>query len=347
MIKYIRVSLLSFLLCLTLVGCGSNNISEVSYDMTDSFNYSESSKNYANLNMVNAASGVMENDYSFYDNNVEEEMEETAEIKNITDENKVSSKLIRTINLSYRSEENNIQQIMDSMVEKTKNLGGYAQDNSVNQYNSSVNGSLVLRIPNDKADEFLNFVNGTKLILKSKSDNQEDVTLTWSEIDTKIHVLEAQRDKYLSYIDNASSVEEILAVDEKLQKVITDLEVYQSKMKVLNDRINYTTINIDLDYTGKDTETIEAKEGFWSRLGKQFEDSLEGIQDSIIEAIGLLLSAIVPIITIIIFIFIFIWIIKMFIWIFRGKRIVNKDSNSKLKEFRFKFFKKKENKTEE
>lgn len=250
---------------------------------------------------------------------------EEVEIDKDNDNVSAQAKLIRTVYLNFEAEENIVLDTVEDFVDKAESLGGYAQSNNVTQNGRFVNGELVLRIPSDYVDEFLNYTSNKDLTLVRKSDNQEDVTLQWSEIETRITVLEAQRDKYLGYIENAQTVEEILAIDEKLQVVLTDLELYASQMRVLSNKVNYSTLTINIEYEGEYAPTVEAEDTFFEKLLEGISDAVDEMLEMVIDAISLLILLIVPLITLIIIGFVLIQVFRLFraYW----KRKVAKDKN--------------------
>lgn len=264
------------------------------------------------------------------------------EVEIDTDNVSTQAKLIRTVYLNFEAEENIVLDTVEDFVDKAESLGGYAQSNNVTQNGRFVNGELVLRIPSDYVDEFLNYTSNKDLTLVRKSDNQEDVTLQWSEIETRITVLEAQRDKYLGYIENAQTVEEILAIDEKLQVVLTDLELYASQMRVLSNKVNYSTLTINIEYEGEYAPTVEAEDTFFEKLLEGISDAVDEMLEMVIDAISLLILLIVPLITLIIIGFVLIQVFRLFraYWKKKVAKDKNKSSDKKLDVFNDDFKKK-------
>lgn len=332
--KRIYLGLLSCLLVLNLTACGGG--SSTSYQGIVA---NDSIRSVSNMGVSAdfSSSGIRSANTSYSSSAVYEEakVELDSGVTPSSEEVSTSAKLIRTVNISYKADENIVIESVDDFVNKVESLGGYAQSNNVSQNGRYVTGNLVLRLPAQYVNDFLTYANGKNLILVDKTDNKEDVTLQWTEIETRITVLEAQRDKYLSYIENAQTIEEILQVDKELQSVLTDLELYASQMRVLSNKVDYSTINISIKYVGEETETIEAKDTFLKKLTERLSDVVEEMQDMVIDAISALLLLIVPLITFMIIAFVLIQVFRLFIAyikkIAKKSSNLNKKSNNKVK----------------
>jgi hypothetical protein len=308
------------LLCLLVVSFIKSQTKSIVMSASDSVNSINVSGSSFMMDSSSAkSSSVRTNSYT-------ESVSVVTEGEDVSDESASNAKLIRTVKLSYKTTENNIESVLADLVQRAKELNGYAQNNEITQYNQSVEGELTLRVPNERTDELLDYLSGTGLLLKSKNDTQEDVTLSWSELDTRIRVLESQKEKYLSYIDSADTIDEILKVDAQLQDVLLQLETNESKMKVLNDKIDYATVKITVEYTGKMAETVESREGFFTRLGQQLSSSWDDMQDAFIFLVGILISLVVPCLAIIGLILLVVYVCKLVIYVFKYK-FVNKHTS--------------------
>lgn len=274
--RKLLVGLLGSLMILNLTACGgdysdgdysSSNYSSSSYSGYESASYTNDSGYGLKADISSGSSS----EHGFIDNismavnssnkysEVEYE-EASVEDVDISDEEQSSkAKLIRTVNIALRSASPELQSVNDMLEAKAEEFGGYIENSEVYNYENRSNSALVARIPADRADAFLEYLNASGLQLKSIRDNLEDVTLEYMDVQTRINVLEAQKSKYMGYMEQAESVTDILEIEEQLQDVIYELDSVQSRMNILSNKIIYSTFKITVDYNKVDTTTFLGK----------------------------------------------------------------------------------------
>ena len=80
----------------------------------------------------------------------------------------------------------------------------------------------------------------------------------------------------------------LLAIEDKLSEVRYELENYGSQLRMLDNQIDYSTVNVDIDEVDRVTETGE--KGFFEEIKDRFGDSLyvvgRGIRSFTIGFIG-------------------------------------------------------------
>ena len=91
----------------------------------------------------------------------------------------------------------------------------------------------------------------------------------------------------MELLSNAENMEDLLAIESKLSDVRYEIESYGSKLRMLDNQIDYSTVNVDVDEVERVTDTGE--KGFFEEVKDRFEDSLYIVGRDIRElAIGIL-----------------------------------------------------------
>jgi hypothetical protein len=128
-----------------------------------------------------------------------------------------------------------IESSADRLSAAVTELGGYLQTRS--------NASLSVRIPAkhfqtlvDRLDEF-----GT---VASQSIQTDDVTDQYQDLGLRLEVLAASRQRLMALIDRAAGIDELLKLEQLLTKLTTEIERLKGKMKGLDSRISYSTIQV-------------------------------------------------------------------------------------------------------
>lgn len=90
---------------------------------------------------------------------------------------------------------------------------------------------LVLRIPADQLDNFVNGLKDTTNV-RSFSENTEDVTLQYIDMDTHIRALREELDALFTMMEQADSMTDILSIQSQITDVRYEIESYESQLRV-------------------------------------------------------------------------------------------------------------------
>ena len=208
--------------------------------------------------------------------------ESTAETSDETTksaETEDSRKLIRTFNLD--AETTDFDNLVTQLQQETQNLGGYVESSYVNGNSyyteNSRYASLTLRIPKDKTDDFLGTV-GEMATVTSKSENVEDVTLTYTDLKSHVEALQAEQEQLMKLMEQAKTVEDTMSIQSRLTDVRYELESYMSQLKVYDNQVDYDTVNISIQEVKNETPTGELSIG--QKMLNGLENSLRAIAES-------------------------------------------------------------------
>ena len=204
-----------------------------------------------------------------------EETANSADIEN----GQSSRKLIRTFNLD--AETTDFDNLVTQLQQETQNLGGYVESSYVNGNSyyteNSRYASLTLRIPKDKTNDFLGTV-GEMANVTSKSENVEDVTLTYTDLKSHVEALQAEQEQLMKLMEQAKTVEDTMSIQSRLTDVRYELESYMSQLKVYDNQVDYDTVNISIQEVKNETPTGELSIG--QKMLNGLENSLRAIAES-------------------------------------------------------------------
>lgn len=204
-------------------------------------------------------------------------------------EKATDEKIIKTVELSVQTKE--YEAYIAALTANVSAIGGYIE-NSTNHmgsyYSSDSNRSstYVVRIPADKLDEFLAGAEEKGKITR-KTERQENVTLEYVDLESRINAYKTERTTLTGLLEKAESLEDVLSIQERLSEVNYQIETYTAQMRVLENRIGYSTVNIDINEVERVTEE---KPTIGSRIKNTFLDNLEDLgewlSDFVVNFIG-------------------------------------------------------------
>jgi hypothetical protein len=125
-------------------------------------------------------------------------------------------------------------------------MGGYVSTTNIQtDYNGQPTGTIVLRIP---ATQFDGALAGVKAIGKvtSLSTQGQDVTEEYVDVQAQITAYQNQIAQYNVIMKNATKVDDVLAIQQQIDEVQTNLDRVTGRMKYLDSQIDYATITVSL-----------------------------------------------------------------------------------------------------
>jgi hypothetical protein len=135
-------------------------------------------------------------------------------------------------------------------VEFLKNLaarkGGYLSSTNVQKnYNNHLTGTVIIRVP---AKEFETTLTGVQAIgtVKSVSTQGQDVTEEYVDLQAQKTAYQNQLAQYNEIMKKAVKVEDVITVQQQIDRVQTQLNRLDGRLKYLDSRIDLSTITVNL-----------------------------------------------------------------------------------------------------
>ena len=188
-------------------------------------------------------------------------------------------KLIRTIRIEAETED--LSTLMDEVSQRITQLGGYVEAKEL--YNGSNyagyirrNLSMTVRIPAEKADEFVSNVSEKSNIISS-NESMDDVPLQYVDTESHVKALETEQDRLLALLEKADNLKDILTLEEHLTSVRYQLERYASQLRSLENQVTYATIYLSVTEVKEYTPVVKEEPTAWERIAKGFVKSIKDI----------------------------------------------------------------------
>jgi len=171
---------------------------------------------------------------------------------------------------------------LDSLLRR---FDGYYGQEKFNDYGHKQVYSLTLRIPNIKFDSILTSLEKGIGTLKSKSISLRDVTEEYVDLNIRLDNSLTYLNQYQNVLTKAKSIKDILEVREKIRLIEIDIESKKGRLKYLNDKVKYSTLNIEV-YQDLAIQKPD-KESFFGRVKTAFNNGIQGFLHFIILTINL------------------------------------------------------------
>ena len=146
--------------------------------------------------------------------------------------------------------------------------------------NGAPQGSVTLEVP---VDSFAAVLKGAEALGRPSgvSTKATDVTGQYVDLQARIAALESSRQQYLTILARATTIGDVLSVQEQIDTIQSQLEQLQGQLQVLTSETSYSTLTATLDEgsapprpsPSPETGLVQA----WHQSLGGFVDGVEGI----------------------------------------------------------------------
>ena len=169
-------------------------------------------------------------------------------------------------------------------------IESYNESNGGSYYSGSYyegggrrSASYTLRIPCEKFEGFLSGLSRDFNVIDQYLYS-ENVTLQYVDLESRINSLTAQQERLLELLAEAETLEQVLTIESQLTETRAEIESLTSSLRVLADRVRYSTITLNINETT--TFTPGAKDSFAQRflrsLGTSWDDLKDDTEDLVL-----------------------------------------------------------------
>ncbi len=198
-----------------------------------------------------------------------------------------NEKIIKTVEAYVQTKE--YDKYIASLNANVAANGGYVEKSDASMggyYNSNRHCTYTLRIPADKLDAFMVSAEENGKIT-SKTETQKNVTLEYVDVESRISAYKTEKETLTNLLEKAASLENVLDIQERLSEVNYQIENYTAQLRVLENRVSYSTVTLNIDEVERVSETEPT---LGQRIKNEFLDNIdnlkEGFEDLVVAIIG-------------------------------------------------------------
>ena len=186
-------------------------------------------------------------------------------------------KIIRNANVSVQTLE--FDKFLENLDAAIGAVGGFVESSNIGgrEYYSRYNlrsATYTIRVPAASLDSFLNTVDGLGNVT-SLSTNMRDVTTAYVDSEKHLEALRAEQEALLEILKSATTVEDIITVQDRLTYVKYEIESYESILRTYDDQVDLSTVTLHLNEV--EHESVVEPETFGQEVSRRFRDSLENV----------------------------------------------------------------------
>lgn len=182
--------------------------------------------------------------------------------------------LIKTGNIGFECKDVYATRIKVNLL--IKQFGGYISNESEDYYGNRINQYLTIRIPNKNFESFIDATCDGVDKFDNKNINVQDVTEEFVDTETRIANKKALEQKYITLLEKAHTIEDILEIEKEINYLRQDIELAEAHLKSLSAQVSYSTLDL---YIYQNTSEVTHKKDPDNRFVKGLKNGWDNVVD--------------------------------------------------------------------
>lgn len=196
---------------------------------------------------------------------------------------KIPEKIIRNASIRFQVED--YKKSRNAIEEIVKRNEGYISNESENNTQGFLENTLIIRVKYQNFQKLTDELMKEAVYVNYKNISSEDVTDQFVDITSRLKTKKEVEKRYLELLKEARKMEDILNVEDKLRILQEEIESAEGRLKLLNDRVAYSTITLTI-YEKQDFQQ-EPEIGFFKRIGDSFQNGWRFFKSAIVAVLNL------------------------------------------------------------
>ena len=315
-IKYIGIAASCVLVISAIYFAGDNFNGFNQSKMNDSASDYGINKDYASTTDnadIKAESGAQENE------NYTIAQDKTADTNNIMAKQRsmfsmqdMESKIIKSGSLDVQTLD--FDKFVEQLNQVVRDNNGYFELNETSvRYKTEdkeyKDANIKLRVPQESFYDIVNFIE-SQADVYNQNVNETDVSKEYYDTQNSLTNLQVQEQRLRELYDKAENIADILAIENEIRRVRTEIDTYSIDLSNIDDRVNMATISLTITEIEGKNINMPSSQGLWGKSKEGFVRTVNNIIDFIENIIVWIISYLPVIIPLLIIGFIIYRVIK-------------------------------------
>jgi hypothetical protein len=181
----------------------------------------------------------------------------------------IQRKLIKNGEITFSTK--NIDETRKELEKACKEFDGYVSSEEQQKFDESINYKEVIRIPAGRFDAFMKVIEKLGEHIEYRNFTTQDVTEEFIDTEARLKTKKELETRYHQLLGKATKVTDMLAIEEQISKVRTEIETMQGRLNFLTNQVGYSTLTVNYH------QVIAGEFGFGSRLISSFVTGWNGL----------------------------------------------------------------------
>jgi hypothetical protein len=158
------------------------------------------------------------------------------------------ARIVRSADVALETPNRSFDRTLQSISDIATSLGGYVSQSDINE-GSQKSATVLLRVPSGRFQEALDHLKQLSSV-KSYSTKGEDVSKQYVDLQARLNSLRAQSAAMTRLLDKATSVSDILTVQQQLGQLQQQIEESQAEISYLDQSTTFASLAVTLAQQG-------------------------------------------------------------------------------------------------
>lgn len=177
-------------------------------------------------------------------------------------ETKTARRVIREGELRFETSNRNATRT--EILGFVKSHHGYLADDREQRDSERLEQTMTVRVPSGEFDLFLADVTAGVTHFDKREIHAIDVTAEFVDVEARLKTKKETESRYRELLSQAKSVEEILKIEEQIDKLRAEIESIEGRLRLMQDRESYSTLTVSF------YEEFAKATGFRNRVLQNF-----------------------------------------------------------------------------
>ncbi len=180
----------------------------------------------------------------------------------LSGETKAARRVIHEGELRFETSDQKATRI--EILSLVKTHQGYLAEDREQRSSNSLEQTMTIRVPSEQFDGLLAGVSAGVTHFDKREIRALDVTAEFVDIEARLKTKKETESRCRELLTQAKSVEEILKIEEQIDKLRADIESTEGRLRLMRDRESFSTLAVSF----YESTTLSA--GFWHRVRGNF-----------------------------------------------------------------------------
>jgi hypothetical protein len=139
-----------------------------------------------------------------------------------------------------------VRATIDQIEQQVAIVKGYVVNTSITRPEEGANGYVVIRVPNTEMKSFLAYLRGLSVKVVSENISGKDITDQYMDIQARLDILNRNKNTYLAFMDKATTIDEILRVQQQIFNLQDQIDSLQGQIKYMDAASSTSLISVNL-----------------------------------------------------------------------------------------------------
>lgn len=204
-----------------------------------------------------------------------------------------NKKIIKNGSLDMTAKD--VEEAYGKLLQYVQAKGGYEFSRNLQGNSSYKSMSVVFKVPPTELDGIMAYAGDCGDVINTRTST-DNITADYTDVEIRLNTKKKALEKYYGFLANATTMEEIIMLQQQIDQLTADIESYEERLRLWNSQISESTLEVLIqqeDDPDKIPEDIEWDSISLSTMGKMMKNGFVSVINGIISVFQWLIIAIV------------------------------------------------------